>query len=449
MVVLLATGAVPSAVAGLLAAGAIVLLGVLTIDQAYRGISWTTVILVGGMMSLSTAMVTSGAAEQLADGLVDIVGDLGPHALVLGVVLVTFTLGQLISNMATALIVIPIAVSAAAEMDVSAKPVLMAVTVAAAASFLTPVATPANLMVMGPGGYRFGDYWKLGLPLLVLFGVVAVVPRPRLLVVLMDDWPELVDEPFVSTGTLPPEGRVEELVDHAHRRFRPDKEGALSDVYPALLEVDPDLFGICVTAVDGRRYGVGDAEVPFTIMSVSKPFVFALVCEARGVDEARRAVGVNATGLPFNSVDALERSDDARTNPMVNPGALATTSLAPGRDAEARWAFVLDGLARFAGRGLSLDEEVLASAIGDEPAEPAARGEARGARAPCDRRGRDRRSLHPPVLACGDRGRPGGDGRDARGRRRQPAHPRGGRLAGGLPGDARGDDDRRPLRDVG
>ncbi len=180
MVILLASGVVPPAVAGLLAAGGIVLSGVLTIDQAYRGIAWTTVILVGGMIPLSTAMVQTGAAEQLAEGLVDIVGDAGPHALLVGLVLLTFTLGQLISNMATALIVIPIAVSAAAELDVSPKPVLMAVCVAAAASFLTPVATPANLMVMGPGGYRFGDYWKLGLPLLGMFGVVAVGLVPLL-----------------------------------------------------------------------------------------------------------------------------------------------------------------------------------------------------------------------------------------------------------------------------
>ena len=148
------------------------------VGVAERGISWTTVILVGGMIALSTAMVESGAAAQLADALVDVVGDHGPHALLLGVVLLTFALGQLISNMATALIVIPVAVSAAADMDVSAKPVLMALAVAAAASFLTPVATPANLMVMGPGGYRFGDYWKLGLPLLALFGVVAVLLVP-------------------------------------------------------------------------------------------------------------------------------------------------------------------------------------------------------------------------------------------------------------------------------
>ena len=131
--------------------------GVLTIDQR-TGISWTTVILVGGMISLSTAMAETGAAGKLADALVRVVGDAGPHALLLGLFVLTAALGQLISNMATALIVIPVAVSAAADMDVSAKPVLMAVAVSAAASFLTPVATPANLMVMGPGGYRFGDY---------------------------------------------------------------------------------------------------------------------------------------------------------------------------------------------------------------------------------------------------------------------------------------------------
>jgi di/tricarboxylate transporter len=174
MVILLATGAVPPAVAGLLAAGALVVSAVLSIEQAYRGISWTTVILVAGMIPLSTAMSESGAAERLATALVDVVGEAGPRALLFGLVLLVFALGQLISNMATALIVIPIAVSAANELHVSPKPMLVAVAVAAAAAFLTPVATPANLMVMEPGGYRFGDYWKLGLPLIVLFGLVAV-----------------------------------------------------------------------------------------------------------------------------------------------------------------------------------------------------------------------------------------------------------------------------------
>jgi di/tricarboxylate transporter len=178
MVVLLATGAVPPAVAGLLGAGTLVLLGVLSIDQAYRGISWTTVILVGGMISLSTAMTVSGAAEKLANELVRIVGGHGGYALLAGLFVLTAVLGQLISNMATALIVIPISLSAAHDVGVSPKPVLMCVCVSAAASFLTPVATPANLMVMGPAGYRFGDYWKLGLPLLALFGTVAIFLVP-------------------------------------------------------------------------------------------------------------------------------------------------------------------------------------------------------------------------------------------------------------------------------
>ena len=178
MVVVLATGALPPAVAGLLAAGALVVSGVLSIEAAYRGISWTTVILVAGMIPLSTAMTQTGAAAKLADALVDIVGQSSPYALLAGLFLLTAVLGQLISNMATALIVIPVALQAAKDVDVSARPVLMCVTVSAAAALLTPVATPANLMVMEPGGYRFGDYWKLGLPLLALYGIVAVLLVP-------------------------------------------------------------------------------------------------------------------------------------------------------------------------------------------------------------------------------------------------------------------------------
>ena len=178
MVIVLATGVVPSVIAGLVAACAIVLLGVLTVEQAYRAINWTTVILVAAMIPLSTAMDTSGAAKLMAGTLIHLVGDAGPYALLAGLFMLTAILGQLISNTATALIVIPIAVAAATELGMSPRPVLMSVAVAAAASFLTPVATPVNLMVMGPGGYRFGDYWKLGLPLLLLFFVVATFLVP-------------------------------------------------------------------------------------------------------------------------------------------------------------------------------------------------------------------------------------------------------------------------------
>jgi di/tricarboxylate transporter len=178
MVLLLATGAVPSAIAGLVAACAMVLLRVLTVEQAYRAVNWTTVILVGAMIPLSTAMETTGAANLMAATLVHLVGNAGPYALLAGLFLLSAILGQLISNTATALIMIPIAMAAASEIGVSARPVLMSVAVASAAAFLTPVATPVNLMVMGPGGYRFGDYWKLGLPLLLLFFVVATFLVP-------------------------------------------------------------------------------------------------------------------------------------------------------------------------------------------------------------------------------------------------------------------------------
>ncbi len=174
MIVLLATDAVPPAVASLLAAGAVVMLEIVPIEQAFRSISWTTVVLVGGMFPLSVAMQETGAAEQLAGRLVDIVGDSGPYPLLIGLFVLTAVLGQLISNMATALIVIPVALSAAAELDVAVTPVLMCLNVATSAALLTPVATPANLMVMEPGGYQFGDYWKMGLPLLLWYFVVAV-----------------------------------------------------------------------------------------------------------------------------------------------------------------------------------------------------------------------------------------------------------------------------------
>ena len=178
MVVLLATGLVEPFVASVLAAVAMVLLRVLNVEDAYRAVSWTTVVLIGAMIAVASAIQDSGAAERIAHTLVEAVGDAGPHALLAGLFVLTATFGQLISNTATALIVVPIAISAADEIGVSARPVLMSVAVAAAASFLTPVATPANLMVMGPGGYRFGDYWKLGLCLLVLFFAVATFLVP-------------------------------------------------------------------------------------------------------------------------------------------------------------------------------------------------------------------------------------------------------------------------------
>jgi glutaminase len=168
---------------------------------------------------------------------------------------------------------------------------------------------------------------------------------------------------YVSTGGLPDLAMVAELVQAAYERFRDVGDGVVSDVYPALARVDPDSFGVCVATTDGRLFEAGDSRRPFTIMSVAKPFVFALICQAVGVDAIRELVGVNATGLPFNSIQAVEQSSAGRTNPMVNPGAIATTSLTPGGSLDQRWQFIVDGLSRFAGRALELDLEVLESAL--------------------------------------------------------------------------------------
>ncbi|MGW4947673.1 glutaminase A [Actinoplanes sp. NPDC004185] len=167
---------------------------------------------------------------------------------------------------------------------------------------------------------------------------------------------------YVSTGELPSPEQVRRSLEDAHQRFRAVTTGERSRVYPALARVPAHLFGICAAGARGGLVGVGDADAGFTVMSVAKPFVFAVVCATIGPEEIRRRLGVNPTGLPFNSLAAVERAADGRTNPMVNPGAIATASLAPGAGAEAKWAFLRDGLSRFAGRALQLDEDVHASA---------------------------------------------------------------------------------------
>jgi glutaminase len=155
---------------------------------------------------------------------------------------------------------------------------------------------------------------------------------------------------------------VQQLIARAHRELGEVTSGTVSSVYPALAEADPHLFGIAVAGVRGQVSEVGDSRARFTIMSCAKPFVFALVCQARGLDDARSRIGVNATGLPFNSLAAVERDPSSRTNPMVNAGALVSTSLLAGESVDERWDGVLRGLSGFAGRTLQLHEGMYASA---------------------------------------------------------------------------------------
>jgi glutaminase len=165
----------------------------------------------------------------------------------------------------------------------------------------------------------------------------------------------------VSTGELPSPAVVAALLAEVHKLYGPLEEGRVADYIPALASADPSLFGICVAGVRGATLAVGDADHQFSIQSVSKPFVFALVCDAIGHDRARERLGVNATGLAFNSVMAVELNQERTMNPMVNAGAMATTSLVPGDSPEEKWAFIQRGLSRFAGRPLELDRSVYAS----------------------------------------------------------------------------------------
>ena len=178
MVIMLATAIVPAPVAALLAAMALVVLRVVTPAQARRSMAWQTLILVGAMIPLSAAITQTGTAAIIADAMVAAVGGSGPLLLLAGIFVVTAVLGQLISNTATALIIIPISLSVAAEAAINPLTVLMCVAVASSAALLTPVSTPANMMIMEPAGYRFGDYWKFGLAVMAVYGAVAILLVP-------------------------------------------------------------------------------------------------------------------------------------------------------------------------------------------------------------------------------------------------------------------------------
>ena len=178
MVIMLALGLVEPALAGLMAAGAMVLTGVVTPPEAYRAISWQTVVLIGGLIPLSVAIRESGAADLIADGVVALTGSGGQTVVLAVVFIATALLGQVISNTATALVMIPIAVVIAQTSGIDLPVMLMSLAVAAGASLLTPIATPANLMVGAAAGYRFGDYWRFGLANMAVWFIVAVLVVP-------------------------------------------------------------------------------------------------------------------------------------------------------------------------------------------------------------------------------------------------------------------------------
>ena len=175
---------------------------------------------------------------------------------------------------------------------------------------------------------------------------------------------------MVSTGHLPADATVADLLRAAYDRHRDVPDGEVATYIPQLAGADPAWCAASVVAVTGRAFEVGHSAQRFSIQSVSKPFVLALVIEALGADRARELLGANATGLPFDSVSAVEMHDHRTMNAMVNAGAIAASSLLPEvgahrgtvaaseATADLGWAAARDGLSAFAGRVLEVDDEV-------------------------------------------------------------------------------------------
>ena len=172
--VLSATGVLPVQVAFVAAAVIMVLAGVVPLGEIYEHIDWPVIVLLGAMFPLGHALEASGGAQLIAQKLLMLSGFFS-HAGTLAVLLVgTMLLSNVVNNAAAAVLMAPISITLAKEMGFSPDPFLMAVAVGASCAFLTPVGHQSNALVMGPGGYRFGDYWRLGLPLSIIVTLVAV-----------------------------------------------------------------------------------------------------------------------------------------------------------------------------------------------------------------------------------------------------------------------------------
>jgi di/tricarboxylate transporter len=155
-----------------------ILTGCLTIDEAHRSIQWKAIFLIAGMLPLGIALQNTGAASFLAQEMVSLVGAWGPIAVMGGLFILAALSSQVMPNPAVAVLLAPVALNTASDLGISPYPLLMAVAVSASAAFLSPVGHSANIMVMGPGGYRFSDYIKVGLPLTLVVLVVVLLVMP-------------------------------------------------------------------------------------------------------------------------------------------------------------------------------------------------------------------------------------------------------------------------------
>jgi di/tricarboxylate transporter len=150
------------------------LIGLVSLRELYESIEWPVIVLLGAMFPLSRALESSGGANTLGDFIYNLSGNMTPWMLLMVLIILTMLLSNIINNAAAALLMAPVALSIAGSMAISADPLLMTVAVGASCAFLTPIGHQSNTLVMGPGGYHFGDYWRMGLPLSILVVLLAI-----------------------------------------------------------------------------------------------------------------------------------------------------------------------------------------------------------------------------------------------------------------------------------
>ncbi len=171
-------GWIPIYIAVVMGAAIMVLTRCLTMEEAYRYIEWKAVFLIAGMLPLGTALDKTGAARLLAEGVVNSLGPFGPYAVLFGLVAITFIATSIIPTAALVVLMVPIVLKTSASLGISPHALMMGVAMAASSSFTSPISHPANVLVMGPGGYRFVDYLKVGVPLTLVVLLVLMVIMP-------------------------------------------------------------------------------------------------------------------------------------------------------------------------------------------------------------------------------------------------------------------------------
>jgi len=171
-------GWLPIAISAIIGVALMIMTGCLTMEEAYRSIEWKAIFLIAGMLPLGIAMEQTGAAQFLANGMIAAIGGYGSVAVMAGFFMLAALASQFMPNPAVAVLLAPIALSTASDLGISPYPLMMTVAVSASAAFLSPVGHSANILVMGPGGYRFSDYFKVGLPLTILTMLVVLVVVP-------------------------------------------------------------------------------------------------------------------------------------------------------------------------------------------------------------------------------------------------------------------------------